>query len=513
MHGGIALNNKLLPLTNYAVFLDLDGTLIEDKEHISSHLEIQFFRDAILSLRFLQNYFTLFIVTNRSGIAKGFITHEQVEVINQSLISQFTEYGIHIQQVYYCPYERSEGCKRIKPNPYFLDVAVSDYSIDLHGSFVIGDHPHNIEFALNAGANGIYVLTGHGQEHRDELPSGSVLVNSIWDAGLLACRTAFSRMHERDIDVELKLATEIIRNGCVVAFPTETVYGLGANAYDGRAVARIYEIKKRPSFDPLIVHICHPDNMKSVVSELPSIARDLIVRFFPGPLTLVLPKSPDIPDIVTAGLSTVAVRMPAHPLALELIRMSDVPLAAPSANLFGRTSPTTAEHVRKQLGNDVDMVLDGGHCFVGLESTVVSLISHPPVLLRAGGVPMEEIEKVVGELVIPSEYETMRPSAPGQLRHHYATQTPLILYDAMKELPENVRAGLLAFRSFNKPSRFEVVEVLSPNGNLREAAVNFFSALHRLDDMGLDIIVAEMVPNKGLGIAINDRLMRASQIC
>lgn len=510
MNGGISLNNKLLPLTNYAVFLDCDGILIE-KGNINSPSEMQFSRDAILSLRYLQNYFTLFIVTNQLNIPKEFITHEQIEKINRALISRLAEYGIHIRQVYYCPLEHSEGYKYTKANPYFLNTAVSEYGIDLRGSFVIGDHPRDIRIAHNAGTNGIYLLTEYGRERRDELPLRSLVVNNIWKAGLLASQIAFSQMHKRDVDVELKQAAEIIRNGGVVAFPTETVYGLGANAYDGKAVARIYEIKKRPSFDPLIVHICHPDNIKFVVSELPSIASDLIDRFFPGPLTLVLPKSSDIPDIVTAGLSTAAVRMPAHPMALELIRMSDVPIAAPSANLFGRASPTTAEHVRKQLGNDVDMVLDGGHCFVGIESTVVSLISHPPTLLRVGGVSIEEIEKVIGKLASPSEHETMRPSAPGQLRHHYAPRTPLIFYDAIKDLPENVRAGLLAFCSPKESDRFEVVEVLSPNGDLREAAVNFFSALHRLDDMGLDIIVAERLPNKGLGIAINDRLMRASQ--
>jgi L-threonylcarbamoyladenylate synthase len=318
-------------------------------------------------------------------------------------------------------------------------------------------------------------------------------------------------MYGNNLELVLEISAELIRNGGVVAFPTETVYGLGANAYDGKAVARIYEIKKRPSFDPLIVHICHPDDIKSIASEIPLLTCELIERFFPGPLTIVVPKNSDIPDIVTAGLPTVAVRMPAHPLALELIRLANVPVAAPSANLFGRASPTTAEHVRKQLGTNVDVVIDGGACFVGIESTIISLVSTPPTLLRTGGIPVEEIEKVVGEVVIASAKSSELPSAPGQLPYHYAPRTPLILYESMRELPRSIRAGLLVFQTPREIDRFEVVEVLSPSGDLREAGVNFFSALHRLDEMGLDVIVAEKVPERGIGAAINDRLIRASR--
>src|SRR4030065_1370155 len=190
-------------------------------------------------------------------------------------------------------------------------------------------------------------------------------------------------------------AAEIIRQGGIVAFPTETVYGLGADAFNPLAVARIFEVKRRPYFDPLIVHVANPADVKKLVKQIPSNAKKLIERFWPGPLTVVLLKKEYIPDIVTAGLPTLAIRMPSHPMALSLIRESNSPIAAPSATLFGYVSPTTAEHVREQLGDQVDLILDGGPCPVGVESTIVSFLEEKPRLLRPGGVSLEEIEFVI----------------------------------------------------------------------------------------------------------------------
>jgi L-threonylcarbamoyladenylate synthase len=206
-------------------------------------------------------------------------------------------------------------------------------------------------------------------------------------------------------------AAEIIKRGGIVAFPTETVYGLGADAFNPLAVARIFEVKRRPYFDPLIIHVANPADMKNLVKEIPSNAKKLTERFWPGPLTVVLFKNEDIPEIVTAGLSTVAIRMPSHPMALSLIKESQCPIAAPSANPFGYLSPTTAEHVREQLGDQVDLILDGGPCPVGVESTIVSFLEERPRLLRPGGVSLEEIESIIGKVEV-SPKEEGKPSAP-----------------------------------------------------------------------------------------------------
>ena len=308
---------------------------------------------------------------------------------------------------------------------------------------------------------------------------------------------------------QLEDAAAILRDGGTVAFPTETVYGLGANALDATAVARIFEIKGRPRFDPLIVHVASVAQARELVEAWPKLADELTERFWPGPLTLVLPKADVIPAIVTAGLPTVALRMPAHPIALELIEAAGVPVAAPSANRFGGISPTTSEHVRRQLEDAVDLVVDGGPSRVGVESTVISLVDSRPVLLRAGGLPVEEIEEVAGPVGRPSADPSL-PTSPGQLARHYAPRTPLTVCDDWRDVPITGRTGLLALEAPGTEASFESVEVLSASADLREAAANLFAALHRLDALGLDHIVAVRVPDVGLGLAINDRLRRAA---
>jgi L-threonylcarbamoyladenylate synthase len=296
----------------------------------------------------------------------------------------------------------------------------------------------------------------------------------------------------------------------LVAFPTETVYGLGANAFDPLAVARIFEAKRRPSFDPLIVHIDGAAMLERVCAALPEGARRLIERFWPGPLTLVLPKTAHVPDLVTAGLPTVAVRQPAHPVAAALIAATGVPLAAPSANPFGGVSPTRAEHVRRHLGHAVDLILDGGPTEHGLESTIVSLAGPEPVVLRHGALPLEALETLLGPMRDATrETASARPLAPGQLAAHYAPRTPLRLVDAAHvPLAERRAAGLLAFE---RPlDGYAAVRVLAPGGDLRAAAAMLFAALHELDELGLERIDAEAVPERGLGRAIMDRLRRAA---
>lgn len=311
---------------------------------------------------------------------------------------------------------------------------------------------------------------------------------------------------------QLEHAARIVRRGGLVAFPTETVYGLGADALNPLAVARIFEAKQRPLFDPIIVHVAEREALEALAASIPPVARRLAASFWPGPLTLVLPKRDVVPDIVTAGLPTVAVRMPAHPVAQALIQAAGCPIAAPSANRFGRTSPTTAAHVREQLGGQVELILDGGPCRVGIESTVLLLTESPPVLLRHGGVTIEELEAVIGEVRFVGALDASSPApAPGMLAQHYAPQTPLRLTGDWSREPGDSQAAALAFRRVPDPAAFANVEYLSPRGDLAEAAANLFAAIRRLDGSGARLIVAELVPEEGLGRAINDRLRRAAK--
>jgi len=306
----------------------------------------------------------------------------------------------------------------------------------------------------------------------------------------------------------------MLREGKLVSFATETVYGLGANALDVNAVARVFAAKNRPHFDPLIVHIADRAWLPRLVAWWPETAERLAARFWPGPLTLVLPKTALVPDLVTSGLPSVAVRMPAHPLALELLRLADVPVAAPSANPFGQLSPTRAEHVAERLGDQIDYLLDGGPCAVGVESSVLQLEPDGSArLLRPGGVTAEEIEAEIGPLSASYPIATADDQAapsPGMLPQHYAPQTPLEIVDDVSQVAAPEQCGLLTLQPHPQAHRFAIAEVLSTSGSLTEAAANFFAALRRLDAARLACIVAEPLPNRGLGVALNDRLSRAA---
>ncbi len=310
--------------------------------------------------------------------------------------------------------------------------------------------------------------------------------------------------YNRQIVIE---AAEILKNGGLVAFPTETVYGLGASALNPRAVAKIFEVKDRPSFDPLIVHIADLEMFPRLSDTFNQKYEVLIEKFWPGPLTLVVAKSDIVPKIVTAGLETVAIRMPANQIALELIRTSGVPIAAPSANIFGCLSPTTAEHVAEQLGDKIDLIIDGGKTDIGIESTVLD-ITNSPTVLRIGALPVEEIEVVIGKVEIGKNLNKIR--SPGQFHKHYAPRIPLkIIANGNFKIENNLRVGLLAFKQTGSDLPFKFVEVLSIDGDLKEAACNLFEALHRLERADIDIIYAEPVPEIGLGRAIMDRLRKA----
>lgn len=313
----------------------------------------------------------------------------------------------------------------------------------------------------------------------------------------------------------IRLAGKIIKTGGLVAFPTETVYGLGCDAMNADAAAKVFEVKQRPQFDPLIVHIADPKQLDVVIESLPVLGQRLMDVFWPGPLTLVLRKHGAIPDLVTAGLSTVAVRMPNHPVAQAFIREADTPIAAPSANPFGYVSPTTAQHVADGLGSKVDLILDGGPCSVGVESTIVSLAGPQPELLRPGSITIEELSAVIGSIHRSSSVNET-PIAPGQLPRHYATQTQLTILASVGARPilkGDERAGLLIHSQARETDdRFAAVEVLSPTGDMREAARHLFAALRRLDSLDLDKIYAEPCKEEGLGVAIMDRLRRCATL-
>ncbi|MFW5813625.1 MAG: L-threonylcarbamoyladenylate synthase [Fibrobacterota bacterium] len=315
-----------------------------------------------------------------------------------------------------------------------------------------------------------------------------------------------------DIQAQIQRAAQILKNGGVVAFPTETVYGLGANAFDEKAVAKIFETKRRPFFDPLILHIGDEGWLEELVTEVPPLARKLIEQIWPGPLTIVLPKKRIVSDIVTSGLPNVAVRMPLNNIARQIVSAADLPIAAPSANLFGSISPTTAAHVKEQLGDSVEMIVDGGPCAVGVESTIVSFSGEKPVLLRPGGLELEKIEEIVGPVEIPAPDELINQS-PGRGGQHYAPRTPFRLVESSSDLADGKKTGVIVFSDKEKaflPSGIAAVEVLSADGDIREAACNLFCAMRRLDSMKLDLIAALPIPTYGLGLAINDRLSRAA---
>lgn len=305
--------------------------------------------------------------------------------------------------------------------------------------------------------------------------------------------------------IEIERAAQCIRNGQLVAFPTETVYGLGADAFNQMAVAKIFELKERPSFDPLIVHIASLDPLEKLVDRIDARVYLLAEKFWPGPLTMVLPKSNLVPGIVTSGLPSIGIRMPANEMALELIRHSGCPIAAPSANKFGRISPTSAAHVRKQLP-DVDFILDGGRTTIGIESTIIALTDHGFQILRNGIITQEEIEKIVP---LDGTYQPDKIAAPGMLKSHYSPEKRfLIAYNANLAIDKSI-AGLISFSGALEEGFKKVIRV-SKRDELRDYAVNMFDAMHTFEaDDEIELIIAEAVDTTGIGKAIMDRLRKA----
>lgn len=313
-----------------------------------------------------------------------------------------------------------------------------------------------------------------------------------------------------EIGTDIDKAIGLLTRGDVVAIPTETVYGLAGNALNEDSILKIYAVKNRPKFDPLIAHVDSLDKVANLVNGIPDKALKLAEKFWPGPLTILLEKKSTVPDILTSGLNRMAVRIPNHPLTLKLLRALDFPLAAPSANPFGYVSPTSAEHVQNQLGAKIPYVLDGGKCNVGLESTIVGFEADKVVIYRLGGTKVESIQDVVGAVEIKVNMSS-NPAAPGMLKSHYSPGRKMLMGNIEENLAEldAESTGVISFsKTYKVPD--QNLAVLSTTGDMEEAARNIFAALRKMDQPNIKVVLSEFLPNDGLGRAINDRLRRAS---
>jgi L-threonylcarbamoyladenylate synthase len=319
-------------------------------------------------------------------------------------------------------------------------------------------------------------------------------------------------MHTK-VGTDLVQVKKLLENDDLVAIPTETVYGLAANALSEIAVRKIFKTKNRPHHNPLIVHVASIEAVSSIVTSIPPAAQTLLNAFSPGPITLLLPRNSRIPDIVTAGLPNVAIRIPAHPLTLNLLSSLSFPLAAPSANLFGYISPTSPYHVQRQLNGLIHYILNGGDCISGIESTIVGFDEDLPVVYRLGGISIEQLHQTIGEVRIHNSTNVSAPAAPGMLGQHYSPHTPLYLVDDISAYTQQFKTteiGIICFSQFEKNIPGGQQLILSPNADLDEAAHNLYAAMHEMDTAGFKIILVRRFPDVGIGRAMNDRLRRAS---
>ena len=315
-----------------------------------------------------------------------------------------------------------------------------------------------------------------------------------------------------EIGIDIKKAATLLTEAELVAIPTETVYGLAANALNEDAVLKIYAAKNRPQFNPLIMHVASFEQAKQFINDIPDEAEQLAAAFWPGPLTMLFTKQKNVPDLVTAGSKRVAIRVPNHALTLQLLSQLDFPVAAPSANPSGYVSPTTAQHVYEGLHDKIPYILDGGECGVGVESTIVGWNEDDEIeLYRLGGITVEQMEAVIGEKIKQYKKVTDNPNTPGQLKSHYATHTPLYLGKIDELLPTfaEKKIILINFKQFHPDIPKEQQLILSANGSTDEAAKNLFRVLREVDSRNADVILAERLPDEGLGRAVNDRLERA----
>ena len=383
---------------------------------------------------------------------------------------------------------------------------VSDFT------FIISDKPKFV--ARFTGRSNppfpLFILTPRGLENLDRLPAECLVFHTLAAAADWIVAHPDGTVY---LDRAIAEGATALQQGELTAFPTETVYGLGANALNENAVRKIFSAKRRPLFDPLIVHIGDYDQLPPLVREIPDGAGLLAEAFWPGPLTMVLPKSSLVSDLVTSSHPTVALRMPSHPWARKLLRLARLPVAAPSANLFGRTSPTTATHVADQLAGSYAVLIDAGACRVGVESTVLSFAplaaGKAPQLLRSGGVSREEIEAVIGPVGLPAGTEKPGSESPGMLPSHYSPLTPLEIVDDVRKYAASPDVGAVLYRDYVELFSGPTVQV-SRERRTAEIAINIYAALRRLDEENLRMIVVELSPEDGVGTAVNDRLRKAA---
>lgn len=490
------------------VFFNRDGIVAEDSGMAGEGGDLRLAPDAVEALLRLQEHYLLVGFVRPREASCGGLVPDRIGAANARLDEVLPRAGVEIQEWYVCPHQLEDGCSCFAPDSQFVLKAATDYSLDLPRCFVVGDHPRDALVASELGAFGLYLLTSNGGGSLGELPAGKLVFHRLGNA---ADWILEHPDHERSIARKIELGAWAIQEGGVVAFPTETVYGLGADVFNPAAVSRLFEIKKRPKTNPLIAHVSDVDQIHGLAAAVPEKALRLMERFWPGPLTVVLPKKPAVPDVVTGGNPTVAIRMPKHPIALELIRRAGTPLAAPSANTFSCVSPTTAQHVVEQLGDACDVVIDGGACRVGVESTVVSFTGPHPVILRPGGLCAERIEAEIGAVHPVRIQAGGGAESPGLLPNHYAPETKLSVFSRIPARCEgDADTGILLFQP-SETAYAGKVEVLSASGSVDEAAVNLYAALRRLDAMGLREIAAERAPEQGLGAAVNNRLLKASR--
>ena len=314
------------------------------------------------------------------------------------------------------------------------------------------------------------------------------------------------------ITKDIAKALDVLKQGKLVAIPTETVYGLAGNAFNEKAITSIFALKQRPTSNPLIVHIKSIKDLEKVAENIPYKAYILAEHFWPGPLTLLLPKRPVISSLITAGKSTVAVRVPDHPMTIELLHKLDFPLVAPSANPYGSISPTTPKHVARYFDSELEVILDGGACRKGIESTIIGFENEEVIVYRLGTLPIDEIEKLIGRVSIKNS-STTAPEAPGMDKRHYAPNKQSYLTDNVSDFitANNLKnVGVISYTSkIHSPDIAQQI-ILSPKANLEEASRNLYNAMHELDLSMVDCIVFETMPKEGLGLTMNDKLQRAT---
>jgi L-threonylcarbamoyladenylate synthase len=490
-----------------AVFLDRDGIINADTSILEHPDRICLTPEGIDALRNLGRRYLLFVFARPDFSGKR-IAPREVAYINLALDKLLRNSGVDILEWCVCPraLKDQRGC--IDSDPFFLKQTAEKYGFNLKRSFIISINPQDFPATEALGIFSLFLLSGPSVTHLGNLPDDRLVFHSLEHAASWIGKHPIPMV---DMDRALTDGACSIKAGGLVAFPTETVYGLGADAFNHLAVARIFEVKKRPLHNPLIVHIADIAQLEQLVDEVSPVALRLINRYWPGPLSLVFRKKSAVPDIVTAGQPTVAVRMPAHPMASELIRRSKTPIAAPSANAFGRTSATSAQHVLDQLQNVCDVLIDGGACRIGVESTVVTVTGTKPILLRPGAIPIEDMEttadtSILRKYMLPMENN---PESPGMMNTHYQTATPIHIVEDCLPFAGRTDIGFLLFGqtgdTFAGPTRN-----LSHTSDLKEAAVNLYLAMRELDALGLKAIVSKLLPETGIGYAINDRLRKAS---